>query len=304
MIAEEIRGAVHQLKVERDTWQAVALQYKSALKAQTMRFQELQDVCFVTQAELENERAQSRRLNAISDDGERQYPRPVDGAADMQTSGSFGTAVLYPSRKIGHERSPSDECTNALFIPVQQCVEQRNYGSALIELERLLRGPLSPKARAEGLLLKSGILRAAGPDELFEALAACSEALELCDRLSELESFLPRIQYQRGILYYQLRMLHQSREAFSAVRESDKLSATAAEYVRSCDDELSTYRATTRRSGFEEKRSFDQGLLIHLDEKLDMKRRRTSAQLRMRAAAKAKRMSLPHRWVGSKNDAI
>ncbi|KAH7068940.1 hypothetical protein BKA63DRAFT_98163 [Paraphoma chrysanthemicola] len=65
-------------------------------------------------------------------------------------------------------------------------------------------------------------------------------------------------------------MLHQSRDAFSAVRESDKLFAMADGYRRSCDDELSTYRATTRRSGFEEKRSFDQGLLIHLDEKLDV----------------------------------
>jgi putative pyruvate formate lyase activating enzyme len=266
----EIRGALHQLKVERDTWQAVALQYKAALKGHTMRFQELQDVCFATQAELENERAQYRRLHAISDENKPSHPNPVDGAVDMQTTRLFGTAVVFPSRNAGHERAPSDECTNALFDRVQQCVEQRNYGSGLVELECLLRGPLSPKARAEGLLLKSSILRAAGPDELYDALAACSEALELCDRLSDLECFLPRIQYQRGVLYYQLRMLHQAREAFSAVGETDRLSATAKDYRRSCDDEIGYYGAANRRSGFDENRGFDQGLLVHLDEKLDV----------------------------------
>ncbi|KAF2032446.1 hypothetical protein EK21DRAFT_98864 [Setomelanomma holmii] len=269
----EIQAAVHQLKIERDTWQAVALQYKAAFETQSARFQELQDVCFATQAELENERAQQRQLHTCLNEGKGSWPRTIDGTQDPQTPRPFGTAVMFPGRKIGHGRSPSDACTNPLFSRVQQCVDQRNYGSALVELDCLLRGPLSPKARAEGLLLKSGILRASGPDELYDALAACSEALELCDRLSDLESFLPRIQYQRGVLFYQLRMLHQARDVFSTISDSDRLSATANEYCRSCDDEICLQRAANRRSGFDENRTFDEGLLVHLDEKLEVNRR-------------------------------
>lgn len=63
----DIERAVHELKIERDTWQAVALQYKSAFDTQTDRLQELQDICFAAHAELENKRAQSHRLRTVSD---------------------------------------------------------------------------------------------------------------------------------------------------------------------------------------------------------------------------------------------
>jgi hypothetical protein len=264
-IATEIAGAVHTLKVERDTWQAVALQYKAAFEAQTSRLQELQDVCFATQAELENERAHQRKLHAFSDQSSSDRAGTLDGAGDVNSQRSYGTALVLH----GHDarRRTSDECNNPLFTRVQQCCDQRNYGSALVEIERLLRGPLSPKARAEGLLLKSTILRSAGPDELYDALAACSEALELCDRLADLESCLTRVQYQRGVLYYQLRMLKQAREAFSAVDDRNFLFASAEEYRRSCDDELELQRAANRRSGFDENRGSTEGLIWHLEEK-------------------------------------
>lgn len=301
----DIQRAVHQLKIERDTWQAVALQYKEAFEDQTSRLKELQDICFAAQAELENERAQQHQLRAISDQSGGRRPTIIDSAEDIQPEQSFGTAVILSPRKpyVDHHRLPSNDCANPLFEKVQQSIAQRNYGSALVQVEQLLRGPLSSKNRAEALLLKSEILRASGPDELYDALAACSEALELCERLSELEAFLPRLQCQRSILYYDLRILHQTREYSSMIGNDDLHLAKAEEHRRSCDSEIDQLRVTKRRSGFDENRTMTEGLLARLKEKgCDNKRRRASTQLRQYAAAKAKRMSLPHRWVNSKTD--
>jgi hypothetical protein len=266
----EIQETVRQLKVERDTWQAIALQYKEAFEAQTSRLKELQGVCFATQAELENERAQQRRLHDLADRCQCDLPRTIDDAEDFKTSRSFGTATVFPPDTVGRQRGISDSRNNPLFHRVQECIEQCDLGTAIAEIERLLRGPLSSKARAEGLLLKSTILRASGPEELYDALAACSEALELCDRLSDLKSFLPRIQYQRGILYFQLRLLHQARDAFGAIDKDNMLYKAAHEYRRSCDDGIQLQRSANRRSGFDEHRSFDEDLLVKLDEKLDV----------------------------------
>jgi hypothetical protein len=267
-LQQQILHDVHQLKVERDTWQALALEYKEAFKGQTKRLHELQDVCIATQAELENERAERHRLQTLSMSTHDYHPSAIDGAEDVPSA--FGTAVVFSRSMIRNKGGSSDEHLNPIFQRVQLCVDRSNYGMALAELERLLQGPLSPKARAEGLLMKSRILKAAGPDELLDALAACSEAQELCNRLSDLESFLPKIQYQQGILYYQLRMLQQARDAFSAVSDDTTLSATANEYRSSCEDEIRIQRAANRRSGFDENRGFEQGLLMKLDEKLDV----------------------------------
>jgi hypothetical protein len=268
--AAEISEAVRQLKVERDTWQAVALQYKAAFEAQTSRLQEFRDVCFAAQAELENERAQHRQLHALSDVGQYDYLNTMDGAEDVKDPRTFGTATVFPRDGGSRPRRVSEDCNNPLYHRVQEYIEQSEFGTAKVEVERLLRGPLSPKARAEGLLLKSTILRAAGPDQLYDALASCSEALELCDRLSDLESFLPKVQYQRGLLYYQLRMLHQARDAFSTIGDDDVLYATANKYRHSCDDEIRRQRSANRRSGFEESRVFSEDLVVCMDEKLDV----------------------------------
>lgn len=253
---------VRQLKINRDTWEAVAHQYKAAFEEQTARLRELQDICFATQAELENDRAQSRRLHVHLDGQPHDLISTLDANTDKQDGPSYGTAVVHsPSRiDMSWRLRPSEDCGNLIFKRVQQFASQRNYGTALVEIERLLRGPLSPKARAEGLLLKSSILQATGPDSLYDALAACSEALEICDRVSELDSLLPEIQYQRGNLYYQLRMLHQAREAFRAVSEENQLFESANEYRQSCDDELDLLHVPNRRSAFDEDRSTSGGL--------------------------------------------
>jgi hypothetical protein len=263
----EICETVRQLKVERDTWEAVALKYKTAFESQALRLQELQDVCFATQAELENERARHSRSETRPGSSPSHRPSTMDGAENPKT---IGTATIFPRDNTAHSRQDSDDCTNPLFNRVHQCINLHNYGAATVEIERLLRGPLSPKARAEGLLLKSSILRATGPDELYDALAACSEALELCDRISDLEFFLPRIQYQRGVLYYQLRMLHQAREAFGTIKAGHVFSDKANRLRTSCDEEIRIQRVAGRRSGFDENRTFDEGLVVQLDDKMNV----------------------------------
>lgn len=263
-ITSEIQAVVRLLKSECDTWKAVALQYKGAFEAQARRFNELQDICFATQAELENERAQYQRERKTR---ERKPSNTDSSAGHSPDQTSFGFATVFPQPDIARSRQISDDCNNPLYSRVHDSIAQKNYGTALVEVEKLLRGPLSPKARAEGLLLKSSVLKAAGPEELYDALAACSEALELCGRLSELETFLPRIQYQRGVLYYQLRMLHHARDAFSSISENDPLSVAADDHRRSCDEEIELQQAANRRPGFDEHRTVTEGLLAQLDGK-------------------------------------
>jgi hypothetical protein len=277
-LTADICETVHRLKVERDTWEAVALKYKAAFETQTSRLKELQNLCFATQAELENERAQHHRSQTMSDSTQCHRPSTINGAEDLK---DFGTATILTRDSTVNSLRPRtwDECINPLFGKVQQYMDQNNHGAATGEIERLLRGPLSPKARAEGLLLKSSILKAAGPDELYDALAACSEALELCDRISDLESFLPRIQYQRGLLYYQLRMVHQARDAFAAVNPGHVLFTSANEYRTSCNEEIRIQRAANRRSGFDEYRTFDEGMVVQLNDKIKVSLRDSIAAL-------------------------
>ena len=264
----DMERIVHDLKVDRDTWQAVALQYKEAFETQSNRLQQLQDVCFAAQAELENERAQRQRLRVVSDGRDNHRPTSLDGVEDLEVNFTFDTAAVHAPIRTEHRqlRLSSEDCTNPLFERVQECITQRNYGTALVEVERLLRGPLSCKARAEGLLLKSNILRASGPDALLDALATCSEAVDLCDRLSELQDFLPRIRFQRSLLCYELRLLHQAREAFSTISDNELLPAKAGELSKSYDDDQHLLRCTKRRSGFDESRTME-GLLAQLEDK-------------------------------------
>jgi hypothetical protein len=266
-LTAEICETVHRLKIERDTWEAVALKYKAACETQTTRLKELQNLCFATQAELENDPTQHRRSRTMSDSTQCHRSSTMDGAEDPK---DFGTATIFTRESTAPSLRPRAlyECINPLFSQVQQYMDQNNHGAATDEIERLLRGPLSPKARVEGLLLKSSILKAAGPDELYDALAACSEASELCDRISDLEAFLPRIQYQRGLLYYQLRMVHQAQDAFAAVNPGHALFDSASEYCTSCIEEIRMQRAANRRSGFDEHRMFDEGMVVQLNDKI------------------------------------
>jgi len=263
----EASNAVHQLKVDRDTWQAVARQYKAAFESQTARLRELQDICFATQAELENERAQYRRLRMSMDTVPHDCALALDSDDQSTVDQAFGSPVVLSPNRIdtSWRLHMSDESSSPIFKRVEQIASHLNYGTALVELDKLLRGPLSPKARAEGLLLKSRILQATGPDSLYDALAACSEALELCDRISELQVLQPKIQYQRGLYYYKLRMLRHAREAFEAVSEDDLLFDRAKEFRQSCDDELEALRSDPR-SAFDESRSATDDLLAELDD--------------------------------------
>jgi hypothetical protein len=77
---------------------------------------------------------------------------------------------------------------------------------------------------------------------------------------------LPKIQYQRGVLYYQLHMLHQARDAFGAVAHDNLL---VSQHRNACEKDVRLQRSANRRSGFDENRSFDEGLLVQLDEKID-----------------------------------
>jgi len=294
-LATDIELIVHGLKADRDTWQAVALRYKAAFEAHTSHIRKLQDICFATQAELENERAQQHRPHPAPNQMERCGLGDLDCKKKLQPEVSYGTASIYVPRS----QPPSDDYINPLFGGVHQCTLQKDYKTALTEIERLLRGPLSAKARTEGLLLKSEILRQTGPSELYDALAACSEALELCDRLSGMEVYLPRIHHQRGIIYYDLRTNCVEQRLFPVDHYASRLEGPYS----------------TRRAGFDENRTIDEELLAKIEvlgtqvllitcifcEKdsltyVETKRRQTSAQLRQRAAATAKRMSLPHRW--------
>ncbi|KAJ8114165.1 hypothetical protein OPT61_g3883 [Boeremia exigua] len=291
--ATDLVEAVHQLKVDRDTWQAIALQYKAAFEAQTARLRELQDICFATQAELENERAEYRRLHlgldGISHDHSSHDHSPVSHSDD-DLHHEFGTAIVASPNFVDAKwrLEPSVDSSNPIFERVQQFVSRQNYGTALVEIERLLRGPLSPKARGEGLLLKSNILQATGPDSLYDALAACSEALELCDRVSELQALLPKIQYQRGRCYYQLHMLQQARDSFRAASDDIILFERANEYRQSCDDELEMLRFD-RRPAFDETRSANNTLLAQLDIGTSGKTpaHKRTAQIARRAKGKA-----------------
>lgn len=295
----EIVDGVRQLKIDRDTWQAVALQYKTAFETQTARLRELQDICFATQAELQNERIQHRRLQMNISDMPRDRPLALHSDKQPPDDQAFGTVMIFSPKGIdtSWRLTTPGESENSIFGRVQQFASHLDHGRALVEIEGLLRGPLSPQARVEGLLLKSNILQATGPDCLYDALAACSEAIELCDRLSDLQTLLPRIQYQRGLYYYQLRMLQQAREAFGAASEDDSLSERADQYAQSCDAELETI-LSDGRSAFDEDRSCTGDLLIDLEDGSSRGRlRRTSAQFKHRATQKVKRMSFPQRWV-------
>lgn len=261
-----IEQLVRDLKVDRDTWQAVALQFKAAFEAQAARLQELQDICFATQAELENERTQHHRVHSATALTESHSSPQLDDHGH-----SFGTAIfrspVRPSTDCS--RRPFHSSTNPLFGRVHERVDQKNFGCALTHVEQLLRGPLSSKARAESLLLRSIILRASGPEEIFDAFAVCSEAAELCYQVSELECFSPQIQNQRNSLYHELQMLHQSHDTFGIPYNHDHdhvLPHQASKFCNSEDDVPDQLRYTKRRSGFDESRTME-GLLVQLEEK-------------------------------------
>ncbi|KAF1993660.1 hypothetical protein P154DRAFT_62415 [Amniculicola lignicola CBS 123094] len=298
MIAQEcmaeIEQSVRKLKVERDSWMAIASQYKGAFEIQTKQLQEFQNICFATQAELENERTinQSR------------------GSKGLRRSNDYGTGTSQKDKSDCGSNNPcadlewlSSPITCANFKSIEQLLNERDLPTALKEVDSLLRGHLSSEVRVEGLLLKGTLLRALGTDWLYEALAQCSEALELCHRVSEVRSLVPRAQFYRGLCLYQLNMLSQAHEAFTAAKDDGFFYDRATQYQRSCEEELEVNTNAKRRSGFDEHRTVSEGFLALLKEPdcNRMRRHRSSTQIKVLPTSKAVRLSIPYRLAMAKS---
>lgn len=262
-IANEIERMVHDIKVDRNTWKAVAEQYKAAFHSQTARLKEMQGICIAAQAELENERARSRQIERWTKYNNKHHGKTSDERSETEQVRSVAETAqsASPRGSVDKHTKVFGACNDPLFESVHQSIERHDYGTALAETERLLQGPLVPKARAEGLLLKSNILRAIGPDELYEALAACSEAIDLCNRLTELEAILPQVQRQRAIINDDLHMLAWAYKATEPGSTLEELEPPVGGYRRLQDDDL---RVLKRRSGFDESRTFSEQFMAGL----------------------------------------
>ncbi|KAF2119103.1 hypothetical protein BDV96DRAFT_370897 [Lophiotrema nucula] len=292
LAATEVLAMVTQLKQERDDWQQMALRYKEDFDIQTRQLREFQDICFATQAELENERLLRRS----------QSTKP-DGSQECDSSYATSCRSVHPSVSTIKDSEvsvfPAPTISSDLKI-IEHLFGKQQHSIVLNELDHLLRGSLSAEARVEGLLLKSALLRLAGSEWLYDALAQCSEALELCDRLSDLEAYLPKIQYQRGLCYHRLSMVSQAKAAFKAAKDSDLYSDTAFEYVQACEE---VDHDTKRRSAFDERRNYSQDYLLHWKdmEAKRTKRRPTTQIIKLLPTSKTSRLSLPHRWKMTKS---
>jgi hypothetical protein len=258
--SDEIARVVQDIKQDRDNWQATAAHYKKGFESMKTHFNELQDICFAVQADLANERTENRRLRDNLELN-RHTSLQLDRSSDVPPTGSRREhSVVLDSAPIDVD-GPFIPLTCANFRRVEQFASYNDFTQALAELERLLRGPLSPNARVEGLLLKSTILRAADSDLILDALAACSEALEMCDRQSSsVKHFLSKIQYHRGLCYYRLKMILHAQVAFGVVSPSDIFYDKAMEYRKSCEEVLGAIDDTMSRTGFEEVRPCTGGM--------------------------------------------
>jgi hypothetical protein len=254
--SDEIEQVVQDIKQDRDNWKATAEQYKQGFETMKAHFNELRDICFAAQADLTNERTETRRLRDKIELGLETTLQLEKHEDDLQTGSRRGLSVVLDPAPIDVD-GPSIPLTCANFRRVEQFASYKDFDQAIAELERLLRGPLSADARVEGLLLKSTILRAADSDLLLDALAACSEALEMCDRQSSnVKHFLSKIHYHRGLCYYRLNMILHAQDAFGVVSPNDPFYDKAMEYRKSCDEELDAIDDTRARTGFEEARLF------------------------------------------------
>jgi hypothetical protein len=258
--SDEIERIVQDIKQDRDNWQATAAQYKKGFENMKIHFNELQGICFAAQADLADERTENRRLRDKLELSQRTSLQ-LDKSSDGHPTGSRrGLSVALDSAPIDVD-GPSIPLTCANFRRVEQFASSKDFTQALAELERLLRGPLSPDARVEGLLFKSTIFRAADSDLILDALAACSEALEMCNRQSSsVKHFLSKIQYHRGLCYYRLKMIPHAQVAFGCVTTSDVFYDKAMEYRKSCEEVLGAIDDARARTGFEEARPCARGV--------------------------------------------
>lgn len=257
-LLDEIERLVQPLKAERDLWKARAEAYKTAFESQTARLQEAVEVCLLTRAELDNMRAR------------RQCSQPMSITETKPTHGTHSTKSQSSHTLIseGEQRTSkvdrewqSTPVSKATFGTVEELLSHDDVSKAREEIDRILPGRLSHEARVEGLLLKSAICRASGPDWALEGLAQCSEAMTLCEKISNLSSLLPKIHYHRGLCLLRLRQLEQARDAFAAIQPSHPLHERSSKYRRSCDDELEGFGSAKRRSAFDEHRTITENFL-------------------------------------------
>ncbi|KAF2741696.1 hypothetical protein M011DRAFT_482333 [Sporormia fimetaria CBS 119925] len=262
-LLDDIARQLQPLREERDLWRTRAEAYKAAFEEQTHRLREAIEIVIAAKIELEHLRSlrHSQRpfLHSSS-------PRPVHIRNVSECSRSSNTLVSDAS--FDHCKAPIEWQSNALtqshFGRVEQLVACDDLAKARDEIDRILPARLPNDARVEGLLLKSVICRASGPDWSLEALAQCSEALSLCQKLSELHRLLPKVQYHRGLCLLRLRELEQARDAFAAVGPCDPLHAQATKHRTSCDDELEFARLPKSRYAFDEHRTVTEGFLYSL----------------------------------------
>ncbi|KAF2467727.1 uncharacterized protein BDR25DRAFT_61962 [Lindgomyces ingoldianus] len=266
-LIESIGQPILELKQERDMWKTAAHEYKRAFEILSDQLREFQDICFATQAELENERMLNiRRLAEASLHCDRKSEEFHGyGIADIQVRPQRDSTSTLDTNWIHNDWLP----TSLVRTPshhVNQLLIQGDIPTALAEVDVLLRGTLTFEARAETLLLKSAILLSSGSDWLCDALAQCSEALELCDRHSALESFLPKIRFHQGVCYFRLKMFQQALNAFEAVGPTDISQGRVATYMSLCRDELDAFSIIKRRSAFDEQRTYTEGYVSRFKE--------------------------------------
>jgi hypothetical protein len=104
------------------------------------------------------------------------------------------------------------------------------------------------------MLFKSSLLRDSGPECLYDALAQCSEALELCNQLTKLQHLLPKVQFYRGVCFYQLNLMSQALAAFRAVDPDTLFGDSIQRYLRTLGEAVDASYAVKRRPGFDENR--------------------------------------------------
>jgi hypothetical protein len=312
--SEDIELSIRKLKNECAIWKASAAAYEAAFEAQTKRLREVVDVCVATQAELENERVRHRLKRDKSDLSSKVETYAVKAIYDPYTPRTLGCDGALDARQADVEWQ-STPLTTANFGHVEQLVSQRDFSKARDEIDRILPHPLSNEARVEALLLKSAICRASGPDWLLEGLAQCSEALSLCDKLSDLEFLLPKIQYHRGLCHYKLHELSQARDAFAAIEPASPLHDRATKYRKSCDEDSDSLCVKKRRSAFDEHRTVTERYLsqlkanesavshhlsnvddVYADFSQKSRRRSSSTRSRIFSGSKSARLAIPHRW--------
>lgn len=251
--AEDIARSVQKLKDERDIWRLRAQAYKTAFQTQAMQLREAIDLCVATQAELDNERTSNRRLRDRTNQCWKDEVCSVKTSEGTHSSRTLACDGSLDTVQFDGEWQ-STRLTQANFGHIEQLVSRHDFAKARTEIDRILPGPLSNEARIEAMLLKSAICRSSGPDWLLEGLAQCSEALALCNQISDLEYLLPKIQNHRNLCHFLLRDPDQARTAFAAVTSTDPLQDRTSEYRKFSDGAMSMEVAMPRPA-FDEHRT-------------------------------------------------